>query len=213
KLPPRSPRQAHQDKKNMNDITSSLFLGDDAQEGHFGGAFPSPRALPRSSTDGAAVARLPPPKATKTVATMVSKRATPVCAFPPPPPSTITHLPISKAGRSIAANIVQRLRTAIDTRDACDMPAAGLLDMSGKCAAMKARLGSNSKRCPAEVQRLTELLSPLFSMWANIKSVIRNSNEWVSPRDQKEAMDLFGLHLAHCYALLRVVKNSVSVDS
>ncbi|CAN0549540.1 unnamed protein product, partial [Ectocarpus sp. 12 AP-2014] len=88
------------------------------------------------------------------------------------------------------------------------MPAAGLLDMSGKCAAMKARLGSKSKRCPTEVQRLTELLSSLFSMWANIKSVIRNSNEWVSPRDQKEAMDLFGLHLAHCHALLRNIKNS-----
>ncbi|CAN0411069.1 unnamed protein product, partial [Ectocarpus fasciculatus] len=32
--------------------------------------------------------------------------------------------------------------------------------------------------------------------------------EWVSPRDQKEAMDLFGLHLAYCHALLRAVKNS-----
>ncbi|CAN0182845.1 unnamed protein product, partial [Ectocarpus fasciculatus] len=193
------------------------FLGDATQQDGTTSSrsFISLRALlPRPPSDRAALAHPPPATpSTTAVTTMVSKLAAPVCAFPPPPPSTITHLPISKAGRSIAGNIVGRLRTAIDTRDACDMPAAGLLDMSGKCAAMKARLGSNSKRCPAEVQRLTELLSPLFSMWANIKSVIRNSNEWVSPRDQKEAMDLFGLHLAYCHALLRAVKNSVSVNS
>ncbi|CAM9543581.1 unnamed protein product, partial [Ectocarpus sp. 13 AM-2016] len=176
-------------------------------------SFVSPRALlPAPSTDRAALAR---PTATPTVGVnmMASKRTTPVCAFPPPPPSTTTHMRTSKGGRSIAANIVGRLRTAIETGNACDMPAAGLLDMSGKCAAIKARLASNSKRCPTEVQRLTEILSSLFSMWANIKSVIRNSNEWVSPRDQKEAMDLFGLHLAHCHALLRNIKNSTSTAS
>ncbi|CAM9194402.1 unnamed protein product, partial [Ectocarpus sp. 6 AP-2014] len=214
--PPRSPRQQHQDKKNMiffDGDDATLFWGDATQEGSSSRSFVSPRALlPGPSTDRAAVAR---PTATPTtgVNTMASKRTTLVCAFPPPPPSTTTHLRISKAGRSIAANIVGRLRTAIETGDACDMPAAGLLDMSGKCAAMKARLGSNSKRCPTEVQRLTEVLSSLFSMWANVKSVIRNSHEWVSPRDQKEAMDLFGLHLAHCHELLRNIKNSTSTAS
>ncbi|CAM9911163.1 unnamed protein product [Ectocarpus sp. 12 AP-2014] len=39
---------------------------------------------------------------------------------------------------------------------------------------------------------------------------ISNSNEWVSPRDQKEAMDLSGLHLAHCHALLHNIKYSTS---
>ncbi|CBN79715.1 hypothetical protein Esi_0392_0018 [Ectocarpus siliculosus] len=186
---------------------ATFFWGDATHAGSSSRSFVSPRApLPGPSTDRVAVAR-------PTVNTMVSKRTTPVCAFPPPPPSTTSHLRISKAGRSIAANIVGRLRTAIETGDACDMPAAGLLDMSGKCAAMKARLGSSSKRCPTEVQRLTELLSSLFSMWANIKSVIRNSNEWVSLTDQKEAMDLFGLHLAHSHALLRNIKNSTSTAS
>ncbi|CAN0461984.1 unnamed protein product, partial [Ectocarpus sp. 8 AP-2014] len=196
-----------------------IFDGDDAtfvwsdatQEDSSSRSFVSPRPLlPGPSTDRAAVARPTATPTTTGATTMVSNRTTPVCAFPPPPPSTTTHLRISKAGRSIAANIVGRLRTAIETGDACDVPAAGLLDMSGKCAAMKARLGSNSKRCPTEVQCLTELLSSLFPMWANIKSVIRNSNEWVSPRDQKEAMDLFGLHLAYCHALLPNIKNSTS---
>ncbi|CAB1101406.1 unnamed protein product [Ectocarpus sp. CCAP 1310/34] len=59
--------------------------------------------------------------------------------------------------------------------DAYDFLAAGLLDMSGKCAATKATLASNTQRCPAEVERISKLLSALLSMSANIKRVTRDA--------------------------------------
>lgn len=82
--------------------------------------------------------------------------------------SNTKTLPMTKDDRRIAVNVMGRLRTAIETRDACDFPAAGLLDMSGKCAATKATLASNTPRCAAEVERIAKLLSALLSMWANI---------------------------------------------
>ncbi|CAM9157671.1 unnamed protein product [Ectocarpus fasciculatus] len=114
---------------------------------------------------------------------------------------------MTKAEKRVAVDIVGRLKTAIDAKDACDVPAVGLLSLSVKCAAINAALGSN-KCCPAGAERLRELLSPLLAMWKTAKFVIRNSKEWVSPEHQEEAFNLIGLHLADCHRALMPIKTA-----
>ncbi|CAM9109909.1 unnamed protein product [Ectocarpus sp. 6 AP-2014] len=79
---------------------------------------------------------------------------------------------MTKAEKRVAVDIVGRLKTAIDAKDACDVPAVGLLTLLVKCAAINAALRSN-KCCPAGAERLRELLSPLLAMWNTAKFVIR----------------------------------------
>ncbi|CAM9316471.1 unnamed protein product [Ectocarpus sp. 4 AP-2014] len=114
---------------------------------------------------------------------------------------------MTKAEKRVAVDVVGRLKTAIDSKDACDVPAVGLLSLSVKCAAINAALRSN-KCCPAGAERLRELLSPLLAMWKTAKFVIRSSKEWVSPDHQEEAFNLIGLHLAECYNALKPIKTA-----
>ncbi|CBJ29289.1 hypothetical protein Esi_0142_0031 [Ectocarpus siliculosus] len=114
---------------------------------------------------------------------------------------------MTKAEKRVTVIIVGRLKTAIDAKDACDVPAVGLLTLSVKCAAINAALRSN-KCCPAGAERLRELLSPLLAMWKTAKFVIRGSKEWVTPDHQAEAFNLIGLHLAECYKALKPTKTA-----
>ncbi|CAM9436074.1 unnamed protein product [Ectocarpus sp. 4 AP-2014] len=114
---------------------------------------------------------------------------------------------MTKAEKRVAVAVVGRLKTAIDSKDACDVPAVGLLSLSVKCAAINAALRSN-KCCPAGAERLRELLSPLLAMWKTAKFVIRSSKEWVTPDHQAEAFNLIGLHLAECYKALKPTKTA-----
>lgn len=80
---------------------------------------------------------------------------------------------LDKAEKTIVTNVYRRLQTAVDAKAACNDPATGLLDLSGKCAAMGASLNSTSKRCPVGVRRLKGILSALFAMLSNMKCVVR----------------------------------------
>ncbi|CAN0335103.1 unnamed protein product [Ectocarpus sp. 12 AP-2014] len=135
-----------------------------------------------------------------TVAVLASAQA-----LPAPKPQRMT-----KAEKRVAVDVVGRLKTAIDAKDACDVPAVGLLSLSIKCAAINAALRSN-KCCPAGAERLQELLSPLLAMWKTAKFVIRSSKEWVTPDHQAEAFNLIGLHLAECYKALKPAKTAAGV--
>ncbi|CBJ29306.1 hypothetical protein Esi_0142_0069 [Ectocarpus siliculosus] len=114
---------------------------------------------------------------------------------------------MTKTEKRVAVDVVGRLKTAIDAKDACDVPAVGLLSLSVKCAAINAALRSN-KCCPTGAERLRELLSPLLAMWKTAKFVIRSSKEWVTPDHQAKAFNLIGLHLAECHKALLPIKTA-----
>ncbi|CAM9688561.1 unnamed protein product [Ectocarpus sp. 13 AM-2016] len=135
-----------------------------------------------------------------TVAVLASAQALPA--------SKPQHM--TKAEKRVAIDVVGRLKTAVDAKDACDVPAVGLLSLSVKCAAINAALRSN-RCCPAGAERLQELLSPLLAMWKTAKFVIRSSKEWVTPDHQAEAFNVIGLHLAECYKALKPAKTAADV--
>lgn len=80
---------------------------------------------------------------------------------------------LDNADKAIVTNVRRRIQTAVDAQAACDDPAAGLLDLSRKCAAMYAGLDSSAKRCPVAVRRLRSILSPLATTLKIVKGVVR----------------------------------------